>query len=96
METIYEKVERASNVLMEYYAYCELRDYAKDDWTEIDQKYEKQCNFLYNKYRTLCEEERRREEHSKSAKVAKKLETLKPDYSDTVLLKKLQKKKGKK
>ena len=44
METIYEKVERASNVLMEYYAYCELRDYAKEDWVEIDKKYEKQCN----------------------------------------------------
>jgi lipocalin len=83
---------------MEYYAYCELRDFAKDDWTEIDQKYEKQCKFLYTKYERLHEEEIRREEHSKSAKVAKKLETLKekPDYSDTVLLKKLQKKKGKK
>ncbi len=93
METVYEKVERASNVLMEYYAYCELRGYARDDWTEIDKKYEKQCNFLYSMYETLHKEEKRREEHSKSAKLAKKLEQIKTkvDYSDTVLLKKLKK-----
>ncbi len=92
METIYEEKEKASNVLMEYYAYCELRDYAKDDWTEIDEKYKKQCNFLYNKYETLYKEERRIEEHSKSAKLAKKLERIKTkvDYSETVLLKKLK------
>ena len=47
METIhYEKKTQASEVLMEHYAYCELRDYAKDDWKEVDDKYEKQCNFL--------------------------------------------------
>jgi len=93
METIYEKVERASNVLMEYYAYCELRDYAKKDWVEIDKKYEKQCNFLYSKYETLQKEEKRIAEHSKSAKLAKKLEQIKTkvDYSDTVILKKLKK-----
>ena len=94
METVYKKAERASNVLMEYYAYCELRGYARDDLIEIDKKYEKQCNFLYSKYETLHEEESRREESSKSAKVSKKLEQIKikPDYSDTVLLKKLRKK----
>ena len=95
METIYyEKKTQASEVLMEYYAYCELRDYAKDDWKEVDDKYEKQCNFLYSKYETLHKEEKERLEHSKSAKVAKKLENMKPikvDYSDTVLLKKLTK-----
>jgi len=95
METIYyEKKTQASEVLMEYYAYCELRDYAKDDWKEVDDKYEKQCNFLYSKYETLVREKERSETISKSAKVAKKLENMKPikvDYSDTVLLKKLTK-----
>lgn len=78
---------------MEYYAYCELRDYAKEDWVEIDKKYEKQCNFLYSKYETLQKEEKRIVEHSKSAKVSKKLEQMKDkvDYSDTILLKKLKK-----
>ena len=44
-------------------------------------------------YETLHKEEKRREEHSKSAKLAKKLEQIKTkvDYSDTVLLKKLKK-----
>ena len=80
---------------MEYYAYCELRDFAKDDWTVIDEKYEKQCKFLYSKYERLHEEETlTKRQNSKSAKVEKKLEDIKnkPDYSDTILLKKLKKK----
>ena len=93
METVYEKKEKASDVLMEYYAYCELRGFCRDDWELQDEKYKKQCNFLYSKYQTLHEEEEKRRKHSKSAKLAKKLEELKikPDYSDTVLLKKLKK-----
>ena len=92
METLYEKKQRASDILMEYYAYCELRGYAREDWVEIDKKYEKQCNFLYSKYETLRKEEKRIAEHSKSAKLAKKLEQIKTkvDYSETVLLKKLK------
>ena len=94
METIYEKKEKASDVLMEYYAYCELRGYIREDWEKEDNKFKNQCENLYSKYETLHEEESRREESSKSAKVSKKLEQIKikPDYSDTVLLKKLRKK----
>jgi hypothetical protein len=99
METIYikpafEYLKTASEVLMEYYAHCELRDYIRKDWKKEDSKWEKQCNYLYEKYETLCREEI--EEKSKSAKISKKLEKLKkvtPDYSDTVLLKKLRAKK---
>ena len=93
METVYEKKELASQVLMEYYAYCELRKYVREDWEKEDEKYKKQCNFLYSKYETLHDEEERREKASKSAKVARRLEELKykPDYGDTILLKKLNK-----
>ena len=94
METVYEKKESASAVLMEYYAYCELRKFVQDDWEKEDTKYEKQCEFLYSKYEELHKKENHKLEQSKSTKVAKKLEDIKdkPDYSDTVLLKKLRKK----
>ena len=92
-------MERASNVLMEYYAYCELRDFAREDWEKEDGKFKKQCNFLYSKYETLHEEEEERAKNSKSVRVARRLEKIKQgkdDYSETVvtttLLKKIQKK----
>ena len=78
---------------MEYYAHCDLRSYIREDWEKTDAVWEKQCNYLYEKYETLSKEEARKREESKSAKVAKKLEALKratPDYSDTVLLKKIK------
>lgn len=97
METIYEKKELAREVLMEYYAYCELRGFLQDDWEKEDEKWKKQCDKLYDKYEKLYKEERNREERSKSGKVAKKLEALKKkdaDYKsgleDTVLLKRLK------
>ena len=95
IETVYVKpsfeyLTTASAVLMEYYAHCELRSYIKKDWEKEDSKWGKQCDYLYEKYETLHNEEERSRK-SKSEKTAKKLEALKPDYSDTVLLKKLKK-----
>ena len=77
METIYEKAERASNVLMEYYAYCELRRFIEDDWKREDTKFKAQCDKLYAEYEEASIKERDREENSKSARIAKKLETMK-------------------
>ena len=98
IETVYVKpsfeyLTTASAVLMEYYAHCELRSYIKKDWEKEDSKWGKQCDFLYGKYEKLQKEEENRRNKSKSEKVSKKLEALKnvPDYSDTVLLKKLKK-----
>ena len=97
METIYERKTLAREVLMEYYAYCELREFIRDDWEKEDKKWKKQCDNLYDKYEQLHEEERKREEHSKSGKLAKKLEALKKKDADyksglenTVLLKRLK------
>jgi len=99
METLYEKKQRASDILMEYYAYCELRDYVRKDWEVEDLKYKKQCNFLYSRYETLHEEEEKRIKHSKSTRVARKLEEIKQGKDDyveavetTTLLKRIQKK----
>jgi len=97
METIYQKKVQAHDILIEYYAYCELRGYVRDDWEKEDEKWKKQCDKLYDKYEQLHKEERDREERSKSGKLAKKLEALKKkdvDYKsgleDTILLKRLK------
>ena len=59
------------------------------------QKYKNHCDSLYKKYIQTVALEKRIKEDSKSAKVAKKLEKIKADYSDTILLKKLRNKKWK-
>ena len=93
METIYEKKRKSHEVLIEYYAYHDLRSILKKEWETEDQRFQKHCDKLYSEYEKLKAEEKRIEK-SKSAKIEKKLEALKkikPDYSDTVLLKKLKK-----
>ena len=77
METIYEKKEKAHEVLIEYYAYYDLRRVCEEIWKEEDALYEKQCNTLYEKFEKLAKAEKKREENSKSTRIAKKLEQMK-------------------
>ena len=78
---------------MEYYWYCDHRSMIEDEWRIEDQKYKNHCDSLYKKYIQTVALEKRIKEDSKSAKVAQKLEKIKADYSDTILLKKLKNKK---
>jgi hypothetical protein len=32
LQTVYEKYRPAHEILIEYYAYCELRRFIRDDW----------------------------------------------------------------
>ena len=93
METIYTKHRPAHEILMEYYWYCDHRSMIEDEWRLEDQKYKNHCDSLYKKYIQTVALEKRIKEDSKSAKVAQKLEKIKADYSDTILLKKLKNKK---
>ncbi len=77
METIYERKKLASEILIEYYAYCELRGFIQNDWEKEDEKWKKQCDKLYEEYETTAASEIHREENSKSARIAKKLEQMK-------------------
>ena len=77
METVYEKKKKAHEVLIEYYAYHDLRRVCEEIWKEEDALYEKQCNALYEKFEKLAKEEKKREENSKSARIARKLEQMK-------------------
>ncbi len=77
METVYEKKEKAHEVLIQYYAYYDLRRVIKELWEEEDESYKKQCDHLYEKFERLSKEEKKREQNSKSARIERKLEQMK-------------------
>lgn len=76
METVYQKYKPAHELLIEYYTYDDLRRIMRDEWKEEDEKYEKQCIKLYKEYEEAAAREKQREENSKSARIAKKLEQM--------------------
>ena len=76
MDTVYEKYRPAHEVLIEYYAYEDLRRILKIEWEHEDELYKKHSDILWNEYETAAANERRREENSKSARIAKKLEQM--------------------
>jgi len=77
METIYEKKRTSTEALMEYYWYYEHRDYLRNDCKEEDEKLKQYCDTLYAEFEELYRQEKSREENSKSARIAKKLEQMK-------------------
>tara|TARA_B100001094_G_C17929855_1_gene670174 strand:- start:415 stop:696 length:282 start_codon:yes stop_codon:yes gene_type:complete len=77
METIYERKKLAHEVLIEFYAYNDLRRIVRSEWEEEDEKFKNQCDKLYAEYEKTAASEKHREENSKSARIAKKLETMK-------------------
>ena len=77
METVYEKYRPAHEVLIEYYSYEDLRRILRIEWEQEDEKFKIQCDKLYDEYEAATANEKRREQNSKSARIAKKLETMK-------------------
>ena len=77
METIYEKKRTSTEALQEYYWFYEHRDHLRDEWKEEDDKLKHHCDTLYAEFEELYRQEKGREENSKSARIAKKLEQMK-------------------
>ena len=77
METIYQKKRTSTEALQEYYWFYEHRDFLRDEWKEEDDKLKKHCDTLYTEFEELYRQEKAREENSKSARIAKKLEQMK-------------------
>jgi len=77
METVYEKYRPAHEVLIEYYSYEDLRRILRIEWEHEDEKYKIHCDELWDEFETATANEKRREENSKSARIARKLETMK-------------------
>ena len=76
METVYEKYKTASEYLMEYYTWVDLLGIERREFEEHAEAIEKHCKKLYGHFERATAEERRREESSKSARIAKKLEQM--------------------
>ena len=95
METIYEKKRTSTEALQEYYWYYEHRDYLRNDWKEEDEKIKQHCDTLYAEFEELYRQEKSREENSKSARIAKKLETMKLTDELVSKIKLIDGKKGK-
>ena len=77
METVYEKYKSASEYLMEYYTWVDLLGIERREFEEHAESIEKHCKKLYENFEKAAKREQQREENSKSARVARKLEQLK-------------------
>ena len=77
METVYEKYKAASEYLMEYYTWVDLLGIERREFEEHAESIEKHCKRLYANFEKAAKQEKQREENSKSARVARKLEQLK-------------------
>ena len=76
METVYEKYKTASEYLMEYYTWVDILGIEKREFEEHAEAMEKHCKRLYENFERAAKEERRRQQNSKSARIAKKLEQM--------------------
>ncbi len=76
METVYEKYKTASEYLMEYYTWVDLLGIERREFEEHAEAIEKHCKKLYANFERAAREEKRREQNSKSARVARKLEQM--------------------
>ena len=77
METYYEKYKPAREYLMEYYTWVDLLGIERREFEEHAESIEKHCRRLYANFEKAAKQEKQREENSKSARVARKLEQLK-------------------
>ena len=50
METIYERKKPAHEILIEYYAYSDLRNILEKEWKEEDERFKNHCDKLYTEY----------------------------------------------
>ena len=76
METVYEKYKTASEYLMEYYTWVDILGIERRESEEHAESIEKLCKKLYANFERAAKEEKRREQNSKSARVARKLEQM--------------------
>ena len=76
METIYEKYRPSHEILMEYYWYVDHILQEEQFFKEEIAKWQAQADKLYSEFEEAAANERKREENSKSAKLAKKLEQM--------------------
>jgi len=62
---------------LEYYTWVDILDIERREFNEHVESIESHCKILYENFEKAVKQEKQREENSKSARVAKKLEQLK-------------------
>ena len=76
VQTVYEAYKPASEYLMEYYTWIDILDIERREFNEHAESIEKHCKELYKKFEKAAAQEKRREENSKSARIARNLEQM--------------------
>ena len=76
VQTVYEAYKPAREYLMEYYTWIDILDIERREFNEHAESIEKHCKELYKKFEKASAQEKRREENSKSARIARKLEQM--------------------
>ena len=76
METVYKKYRPSHEILMEYYWYVDHIHQEEKFFKEEIAKWQAQADKLYSEFEEAAANERKREENSKSARLAKKLEQM--------------------
>ena len=76
METVYEKYKPATEYLLEYYAWVDILGIERREFEEHAETIEKHCKILYSNFERAAKEQKKREQNSKSARIAQKLEQM--------------------
>ena len=76
METVYKQYKPARELLLEYYTWVDILDIEREEFKRHAESMEKHAKRIYEQYERAAKQERQREENSKSARIAKKLEQM--------------------
>ena len=77
METVYKQYKPARELLLEYYTWVDILDIEREEFKRHAESMEKHAKRIYEQYERAAKQERQREENSKSARIARKLEQMK-------------------
>ena len=76
METVYKQYKPARELLLEYYTWVDILDIEREEFKRHAESMEKHASQIYEQYERAAKQERQREENSKSARIARKLEQM--------------------
>ena len=76
METVYKQYKPARELLLEYYTWVDILDIEREEFKRHAESMEKHARQIYEQYERAAIQERQREENSKSARIARKLEQM--------------------
>ena len=77
METVYKQYKPGRELLLEYYTWVDILDIEREEFKRHAESMEKHAKQIYEEFERAAKQERQREENSKSARIARKLEQMK-------------------